>query len=113
MADCIFCKIASGTIPAKLVHETDAVLAFNDIHPAAPVHVLFISKKHIPTANDLGQDDESVFSELAAAAVEVASDLGVDKTGYRLVVNCGGDGGQEVFHLHMHLLAGRKLGKMG
>jgi histidine triad (HIT) family protein len=110
--DCLFCKIVEGSIPAKKVLETDTVLAFHDINPAAPVHVLLIPKKHIPTMNDVTAEDASVIGELALAAQQVAEQLGVKDRGYRLVNNCNEEGGQVVYHLHVHLLGGKKLGEI-
>ncbi len=110
MSDCIFCKIVEGSIPSKKVLETDTVLAFHDIQPAAPVHVLLIPKKHIPTMNDVTAADAPVLGDLALAAQQVAETLGIKERGYRLVNNCNEEGGQVVYHLHVHLLGGEKLG---
>ncbi|WP_274363254.1 histidine triad nucleotide-binding protein [Paenibacillus thermotolerans] len=110
--DCIFCKIIEGTIPSKKVLETDSVLAFHDISPAAPVHVLIIPKKHIPTMNDVKPEDLSLIGEIHQAAQQIADQLGVKESGYRLLNNCGPDSGQVVFHLHYHLLGGEKLGAL-
>ncbi|HZG77098.1 MAG TPA: histidine triad nucleotide-binding protein [Paenibacillus sp.] len=112
MADCIFCKIVEGSIPSKKVLETDTVLAFHDIQPAAPVHVLLIPKKHIPTMNDVTADDASVLGDIALAAQQVAETLGIKERGYRLINNCNEEGGQVVYHLHVHLLGGEKLGPL-
>lgn len=111
--DCIFCKIIEGSIPSKKVLETDTVLAFHDIQPAAPVHVLLIPKKHIATMNDATADEDySIIGELHKAAQQAAAQLGVKESGYRLVNNCGADAGQVVFHIHYHLLAGEQLGPL-
>lgn len=110
--DCIFCKIIEGSIPSKKVYEDEHVLAFYDIQPAAPVHVLFIPKKHIPSLNDVSGDDFALIGEIHKAAQIVAKELGVAEAGYRLVNNCGKDGGQVVFHLHYHLLGGEKIGPL-
>lgn len=110
--DCIFCKIIEGSIPSKKVYEDEHVLAFYDIQPAAPVHVLFIPKKHIASLNDVSGDDFALIGEIHKAAQIVAKELGVAEAGYRLVNNCGKDGGQVVFHLHYHLLGGEKLGPL-
>ena len=107
--DCIFCKIAGKTIPAKTVFENDELVAFNDINPQAPVHVLIIPKKHIETLNDLSGRDAEIAGKMLMAAKEIAWDLGISKDGYRVVMNCGRSAGQEVFHLHAHLLGGRKF----
>lgn len=112
MDNCLFCKIIEGTIPSKKVYENDLVLAFNDIQPAAPEHVLIIPKKHIPTMNDVTGEDDRVMAEIFSAAREIASELGIAESGYRLINNCNGDSGQVVFHLHFHLLGGKKLGPL-
>jgi histidine triad (HIT) family protein len=110
--DCLFCKIVEGTIPATKVLETDTVLAFNDINPAAPVHVLIIPKKHIATMNDVTAEDKALIGDIAIAAQEVAKQLGIKERGYRLINNCNEEGGQVVYHLHVHLLGGKKLGEL-
>lgn len=109
MTDCIFCKIASGDIPADKVYENEHVVAFRDLSPQAPHHLLIIPRKHIATLNDFSAEDALIFGEMGLAAKAVAQSLGVDENGYRVVVNCNGDGGQTVFHTHMHFLAGRGL----
>lgn len=109
MSDCLFCKIRDGEIPGDIVYENDNVMAFNDVNPQAPVHVLIIPKKHISTVNDLSQGDQQVMGELFFAARHIASEHGVSDDGYRLVVNCNQKAGQTVFHIHMHLLAGRNM----
>ncbi|MFF2090327.1 histidine triad nucleotide-binding protein [Paenibacillus sp. NPDC058174] len=110
--DCIFCKIIEGSIPSTKVYETETVLAFKDIQPAAPVHTLIIPKKHIPTMNDVTAEDGPVIAELFAAAREIAKQEGIDEAGYRLINNVNSDGGQVVYHLHVHLLGGEKLGAL-
>jgi len=107
--DCIFCKIVDGAIPAKKVYESDTVLAFNDINPAAPVHVLVIPKKHIASMEDAAGEDFALLADALQATQQIARELGVAESGYRIVNNCGKNGGQEVFHIHLHLLAGAKL----
>ncbi|MBW7866395.1 MAG: histidine triad nucleotide-binding protein [Candidatus Hydrogenedens sp.] len=107
--DTIFGKIIRGEIPCDKVYEDDAYLAFRDIHPAAPVHVLVIPKKPIPTLNDAGEADAALLGGLLLCAARVARILGVGETGYRTVINCGREAGQEVFHLHLHLLGGRGM----
>ncbi len=107
MTDCIFCKMAAGEIKPAVVYETDHILAFRDIRPRAPIHVLIIPKRHVPTLDDL--DDPVLAGELLLAAREIARQEGVAEDGYRTVINCRGDGGQEVFHLHIHLLGGRSM----
>jgi histidine triad (HIT) family protein len=109
MSDCLFCKIRDGEIPADIVYENDDVLAFNDVNPQAPVHLLIIPKKHISTVNDVVDDDHLVMGKLFSAAKLIASQRGVSDDGYRLVVNCNEKAGQTVFHIHMHLLADRAL----
>jgi histidine triad (HIT) family protein len=108
----IFSKIIAKEIPADIVYEDDLVLAFRDIAPQAPVHILIIPKKEIPTANDVEAADEAVLGRLFTVAARIARDEGIARAGYRLIVNCNEDGGQEVFHLHMHILGGRSLGPM-
>ncbi|OBR63100.1 histidine triad nucleotide-binding protein [Paenibacillus oryzae] len=110
--DCIFCKIVEGSIPSKKVFENEHVLAFEDIQPAAPVHILIIPKKHIPTMNDVGKEDAALIAELFAAARHIAAERGISEDGYRLVNNVNRDGGQVVYHLHIHLLGGKKLGAL-
>ena len=110
--DCIFCKIVEGSIPSKKVYEDENVLAFYDIEPQAPVHVLIIPKKHIASMNDVTSDDDQIIAGLHAAARKIAAELGIAESGYRLVNNCGKDGGQVVLHLHFHLLGGTKLGTL-
>jgi histidine triad (HIT) family protein len=108
--ECIFCKIVRREIPAQVVYEDGRVLVFQDIRPAAPVHYLLIPKKHIPTFFEVGEEDEGVLGHLQRVAALVAREAGLDKKGFRLVSNCLEGGGQLVFHLHYHLLAGRELG---
>jgi histidine triad (HIT) family protein len=109
MEDCIFCKIANGTIPSKKVYEDAEVVAFDDINPMAPVHVIIIPKKHIPTMLDVTKTDMSSIGSMFAAAQEVARIKGVNERGFRVVINCNKEGGQVIFHLHMHVLGGKKL----
>jgi histidine triad (HIT) family protein len=106
----VFDKILSGEIPADIVYETERVLAFRDIHPQAPVHVLVIPKRRIVSVTDAAPDDAALLGEVLLAAAEVARREGIAESGYRLVVNNGADGGQSVFHLHVHVLGGRPLG---
>lgn len=108
--DCLFCKIAAGVIPADIVFESDDVVAFNDINPQAPTHVLIIPRRHIPTINDAREEHAEELGKLFLAAREIAAKAGIADRGYRVVVNCNEDAGQTVFHLHMHLLGGRRLG---
>lgn len=109
MSDTLFAKIIRREIPAQIVFEDDEVLAFRDINPQAPVHVLFIPKKAIATLNDAADDDAALLGRLAMTAVRWAKAQGFADNGYRLVMNCNRDGGQTVFHVHMHLLAGRPM----
>lgn len=108
----IFSKIIAKEIPADIVYEDDLALAFRDIAPQAPVHILIIPKKEIATSNDVAAADEAALGRLFLAAAKIAKDEGIAASGYRLIVNCNEHGGQEVFHLHMHLLGGRSLGPM-
>ena len=105
----LFTKIINREIPAKIVFENDSVLAFQDINPQAPHHVLIVPKKEVPTINDLDRETAPLIGEMFLAAKELASRLGVAERGYRVVMNCNEDGGQTVFHLHLHFLAGRAL----
>ena len=109
MENCIFCKIANGEIPTNLVYEDDLVAAFNDLEPQAPVHILIVPKEHIASALELTGENSSVVAHIFEVAGKIARDMGFDKEGFRLVSNCGKDGGQTVGHLHFHLLAGRGL----
>lgn len=106
---CIFCRIVAGAIPAKIAYEDDDVFAFHDVDPRAPVHVLMIPRAHIASVNDLNQDNAAVMGKMFAAASKLARELGVANSGYRLVMNTGGDAGQSVDHIHLHLLGGRPL----
>ena len=110
MADCLFCRIVAGEIPAQIVKRSDDVLAFRDIDPRAPVHVLVIPVKHVAAVRNAGgADGERLLGRVLAFAAEVASELGLDGGGYRLVTNTGPDAGQSVDHLHFHLLGGRRM----
>lgn len=107
--DCLFCKIAQGTVPAEIVYQDDQVVAFNDINPHAPQHKLIISRKHIATLNDLSADDTTLVGHMVQTAKMLARDNNIAEEGYRLVINCNPGAGQTVFHLHLHLLGGRRL----
>lgn len=109
-ADCIFCRIGAGELPAEAVFENDEFFAIRDINPKAPVHVLVIPRRHIRSLNEIAGADESFGQRLLAFTVAVASKLGVGKSGYRVITNVESGGGQVVFHLHSHLLAGRSVG---
>ncbi len=107
--DCIFCKIVKKEIPAKIAYEDDEILAFHDIRPQAPVHVLIIPKKHIPAIMEMKEEDSLLIGKLIFTAKKLASELGIESSGYRLVFNNGPASGQEVYHIHLHLLGGRKF----
>ncbi len=107
MADCLFCRIAGGEIPATLVFEDDEVVAFRDITPQAPLHVLVIPRRHIATLNDAAPADAALLGRLLRTAAAIAAKEGYAARGYRTVVNCNADAGQTVFHIHVHLLGGR------
>lgn len=109
MYNTIFGKIITKEIPADIVYEDDFVLAFNDISPQAPVHIIIIPKKEIPTINDITPDDSELIMKLFLAAQKIAKEKGIDKSGYRLLMNCNEHGQQTVFHVHMHLLGGRQM----
>jgi histidine triad (HIT) family protein len=109
MSDCLFCKIRDGEIQGDIVYEDEDVLAFNDVNPQAPLHVLIIPRKHIATVNDMTSEDHLVMGKLFSAAKEIAGQRGVQDDGYRLVVNCNQKAGQTVFHIHMHMLADRTM----
>ncbi|MGD9115847.1 MAG: histidine triad nucleotide-binding protein [Dehalococcoidia bacterium] len=107
--DCIFCKIAAGEIPSTRVYEDEEIIAFRDINPQAPVHIVIIPRKHIASLSELSGGDSALVGRMVAAANKLAQDEGIAEKGYRVVVNCGPEGGQLVPHLHMHLVGGRKL----
>jgi histidine triad (HIT) family protein len=106
---CLFCKIVAGEIPSKRVHEDDELLAFEDIKPEAPVHILIVPKRHIPTLNEMQPGDEALVGAMIRRAATIAKERGVDESGYRTVFNCNSYAGQTVFHIHLHLLGGRRL----
>lgn len=109
MTDCIFCKIAQGEIPADKVYEDEHVVAFSDINPKAPVHIQIIPRRHIPTLLEIKDQDKDLVAHLHKVANQVAVEKGLSERGFRVVINCRADGGQEVYHLHFHLLGGRKM----
>ena len=111
MGDCIFCKIAKGEIPTKRLFEDDYVIAFPDAHPIAPIHILIIPKKHIKSANELteSENDERIAGRLIVVAVKIAKELGINEGGYKLLIRTGKNGGQEVPHIHLHLIGGAML----
>ena len=108
-SDCLFCKILAGDIPADIIYESDTAIAFRDINPQAPTHVLVIPRKHISTINDITTDDQAIVGSLYLAAKEIAAAEGIADAGYRAVMNCNEGAGQTVFHIHLHLLGGRAL----
>jgi histidine triad (HIT) family protein len=109
ISDCIFCKIASGQIPTNLVYHDEEISAFNDAHPKAPVHILIIPNRHITSLNRAVPEDAVILGKMILKAKDLAKELGVNQSGYRLVINTGPDAGQSVFHVHLHLLGGRRM----
>jgi histidine triad (HIT) family protein len=107
--DCLFCKIVSGDIPASLVHRDEHLVAFTDLNPQAPLHVLIIPRRHIATLNDLGPEDDDLVGEMVRRAAAIAEERGCAAGGYRTVFNCNADAGQSVFHIHLHVLGGRAM----
>ena len=110
MEDCIFCKIIKGEIPSSKVYEDEEIIAFHDINPEAPIHILVVPKKHISMLTDLNEDDEMLIGKIYTVINKIARQEGFEKEGYRVIANCGRDSGQEVMHIHFHVLAGKKLG---
>ena len=109
MADCLFCKIVEGTIPANIVHQDEHLIAFKDINPQAPLHVLIIPRRHVATLNDLAATDDQLVGEMVRRAAAIAADRGYADRGYRTVFNCNAEAGQSVFHIHLHVLGGRAM----
>lgn len=109
MNDCLFCKMIAGEIPCNIVYENESVFAFRDIDPKAPTHILLIPRKHIRSINELGESDQTLAGELLLIAKKIAKDEGIDESGFRTIFNTNSDGGQTVFHMHMHILGGRKM----
>ena len=109
MADCLFCKIINREIPASIVYEDERILAFNDINPQAPTHVLVVPKAHIATLNDVSSQDDQIVGELVRRAAAIAKDRGISAAGFRTVFNTNREAGQTVFHIHLHLLGGRTM----
>ena len=107
--DCLFCKIITADIPATIIYEDEQVIAFDDIAPKAPVHKLIVPRQHINTINDLTDENKSLVGHMAYVAKKLASELDLAKPGYRIIMNCNEDGGQTIFHIHMHLIGGKKL----
>jgi histidine triad (HIT) family protein len=110
MSDCLFCGIVDGSVKANLVYQDDAVVAFNDIAPRAPVHILIIPRKHVASVSDIAESDCALIGAIFQVAAKLAGEHGIAEGGYRVVVNSGADAGQSVFHIHFHLLGGRQLG---
>jgi histidine triad (HIT) family protein len=108
--DCLFCEIAKGREPAKIIYQDKYIVAFDDIYPKAPQHKLIIPRKHLTTFNDLTPEDNELISHMFLMAKKIASDIGISQSGYRISINCNADGGQVIYHLHLHLLGGKKLG---
>jgi histidine triad (HIT) family protein len=109
MDDCLFCKIIKGEIKSKKVFENEKIFAFEDINPKAPVHILIVPKRHIASLNEITSKDKEILGEILLAAKNIAKEKNIDKSGYRTVFNTGSDAGQAVFHIHLHLLGGRKF----
>ena len=109
MDECIFCKIINKEIPAKVVYEDDRIVAFDDIYPQAPVHVLLISKEHFASLNDIPEEKKELLGHIISKAKQVAQEKGVKESGYRIVLNTARDSGQDVFHIHFHVLGGRRM----
>jgi len=108
--DCVFCKIVAGEIPADRVYEDELAVAFKDLNPSAPHHVLIVPREHTASVNEVAEDNRAVIGRLLMAAGKAAQKLGIDQSGYRCVINTNQDAGQEVFHVHVHMLGGRKFG---
>ena len=111
MDDCVFCKIIKGEIPSEKVYEDEDVIAFKDINPVTPIHILVIPKKHIESLAHMQKEDEAIVGKIYGVINKIAEEKGFKENGYRVIVNCGKDAGQEVMHLHFHLLAGKQLGE--
>ena len=110
MDDCVFCEIIKGEIPSEKVYEDEDVIAFKDINPVTLIHILVIPKKHIATLLDVTEEDSHLISKIFVAINKIAKQIGIEENGFRIVANCGKDSGQEVMHIHFHLLAGQKMG---
>lgn len=113
MSDCIFCKIVAGELPSKKVFENDEIIAFHDIQPASPIHVLIIPKKHIPSLAEAQAEDWSTIGQVQAAAAQIARELDIEESGYRVITNVGANAGQIVHHIHYHLMGGARLAPLG
>jgi len=110
--ECIFCKIVGGEIPGEIIHEDEETIAFRDINPQSPIHLLIIPKRHIPSLTDLSESDSSLMGHMVNVTNQLAKREGISESGYRVVINCGKEGGQLVPHLHIHLMGGRNLSDM-
>ena len=110
MEECVFCKIIDGKIPSEKVYEDENILAFKDINPVAPIHILVIPKKHIEKLIDVKEEDSYLIAEIFKAINKIVKQLNIEEDGFRVIANCGRDGGQEVMHIHFHIIAGKKLG---
>ena len=110
MEDCVFCKIIKGEIPSEKIYEDEEILAFKDIDPAAPIHILVIPKKHIENLLEVKEEDSYLIGRIYQVINKMAKDMGIEQDGFRVIVNCGKDAGQEVMHVHFPMLAGKKLG---
>ena len=111
MEDCLFCKIVKGEVPSNKVYEDEEIVAFYDIDPAAPIHILVIPKKHIASLAHLEKEDEKLVGKIYGVINQIAEEKGFKEEGYRVIVNCGENGGREIMHLHFHILAGKRLGE--
>lgn len=107
--NCLFCRIINGELPANIIYQDKDIIAFDDIHPKTPQHKLIIPRKHIATINDLSVEDVGLMGKMASVAQKLAKDLNIAESGYRIVINCNKDGGQMVYHLHMHLMGGKPI----
>ena len=112
-SDCLFCNIVSENIPADILYQDDQVVAFRDINPQAPTHILIIPRKHISTINEVESTDQQLVGHLVLTAQKLARDQGISESGFRLIMNCNEEGGQTVYHIHMHLMGGRQLTVLG
>jgi histidine triad (HIT) family protein len=109
MSECLFCKIIDGKIPGTIVYKDDTLVAFKDINPQAPLHALIVPRRHIPTLNDLQAGDDALVGEMVRRAAAIAAEHGYDTRGYRTVFNCNAEAGQSVWHIHLHVLGGRRM----
>ncbi len=110
MSNCLFCRIIAGEIPATFVHQDERMVAFKDVNPQAPMHILVVPRRHVATLNDLSTEEDALVGEMTRRAAAIAKEHGHAAGGYRTVLNCNADAGQTIFHIHMHVLGGRRLG---